>query len=596
MSMQILITRPREDAERFARQLEAKGHGVLVEPLFTIEPEPDATPDLDNVQALLLTSANGARAFASRSERRDLRVFAVGDATADVARALGFSAVESAGGDVDDLARLVRERARPEDGALLHAAGSVVAGDLAGTLGVAGFEVRRVVLYRAEPVAALSDAAIAALREGRIDVAVFFSPRTARQFVNLAEAAGVDSACARVALLGLSPAVVAAAEGIAWAERGAAASPNQAALLAAIDELAARHEQESPGPGTEAVVPVSVPPSGPRAAPPAATTRSGAAAALAGLALVVALGAAGWVAWREFEPRPDANAQRLETLEQRIATLQRDLAARQGALDQFRGDAERRAAAIGDRIAGLEQRLPRLSESLNGLSMRIGQVEETQKNDVDLSRLATLTAENRRLSQELARLQETVGALDASLGERSEQRRGDSLVLALGQIREQLARGVPYAGALATARALAAEDQAVLEQLAALEPAAERGAPARAVLHERFDAAAAEAVRSDRVAAARGWWRPIADRLSSLVSLRRVGAVEGDGTEAILARAEQRLAADDLGGAIAELERLQGPAAAAMQGWLADARARAVADAALGRLTAHVLRQGPNSQ
>lgn len=594
--MQILITRPREDSERFARQLEAKGHGVLIEPLFTIEPEPDATLDLDNVQALLLTSANGARAFASRSERRDLRVFAVGDATAEVARSLGFADVESAGGDVDDLARLVRERARPEDGTLLHAAGSVVAGDLAGTLGATGFEVRRAVLYRAEPVAALSDAAVAALREGKIDVAVFFSPRTARQFMSLAEAAGVDRACARVALLGLSPAVVEAAEGITWAERGAAASPNQAALLAAIDELAARHEQELPGPGTEAVVPASVPPSGPHTTPPPEATRSGTSAALAWLALVVALGAAGWVAWREFEPRPDTNAQRLESLEQGIATLQRDLAARQGALDQVRGDAERRVAAFGDRVGALEQRLPGLSETVNGLSIRIGQIEETQKNDADSSRLAALTAENRRLSQELARLQETVGALDATLGERSEQRRGDSLVLALGQIREQLARGVPYAGALATARALAAEDQAVLQQLAALEQAAERGVPTRIALRERFGEAAAEAVRSDRVGGTSGWWRPIAERLSSLVTLRRVDAVEGDGAEAILARAEQRLAADDLAGAVAEVQKLQGPAAAAMQGWLADARARSAADAALGRLTAHVLRQGPNSQ
>src|SRR5689334_12471588 len=203
--MQILVTRPREDAEPFARQLEARGHTVLIEPLFTIEPEPDVPLDLERVQALLATSANGVRAFAARSPRRDLRVFAVGEATAAAARALGFEDVESAGGDVDDLIRLVRERARPEDGALLHAAGSVVAGDLAGALEAAGFEVRRAVLYRAEPAAALSAAAIAALREGRIDVAIFFSPRTARTFVALAKAAGVTAACANVALLGLSP-------------------------------------------------------------------------------------------------------------------------------------------------------------------------------------------------------------------------------------------------------------------------------------------------------------------------------------------------------------------------------------------------------
>jgi hypothetical protein len=98
------------------------------------------------------------------------------------------------------------------------------------------------------------------------------------------------------------------------------------------------------------------------------------------------------------------------------------------------------------------------------------------------------------------------------------------------------------------------------------------------------------------VAQTSGWWRPVAERLSSLVNWRRTDAVDGNTAEAIVARAEQRLAADDLAGAIAELEKLQGPAAAAMQGWLAEARARAAADAAVARLTAYVLRPGPTAQ
>lgn len=602
--MQILITRPRDDSERFARQLEARGHGVLIEPLFTIAPEPDATLDLDRVQALLLTSANGARAFASRSERRDLRVFTVGDATADAARHLGFADVESAGGDVDDLIRLVRERLRPEDGVLLHAAGSVVAGDLAGALSAEGFEVRRAVLYRAEPVEALSEATIAALREGKVDVAVFFSPRTAAHFVRLAQAAGVDGACSGVALLGLSSAVVEAADGITWSAREAAVAPNEAALLEALDRLAAWHEKQQSSPASEPVAAPAPPSLAPQApAPSAAARESRGSSVLALLALLVALAAAGWLAWREFAPNPDASAQRLATLEQRVAAFERDVATRQSALDQLRNDGQRRAAALEDRIGAYEQRLGALErqlaglgESINGVAARINEIAEAQKNDVDPAQLAMLMAENRRLSQELARLQETVGTLDATLGERREQRRGDSLVLALGQLREQLARGVPYAGALATARSLAADDQAVLQHLAALESTAPRGVPTRAVLRERFDRAAAEAVRSDRLAGASGWWRPIAERLSSLVNWRRVDAIEGDSAEAILARAEQRLAADDLAGAIAEAEKLQGPAAAAMQAWLADARTRAAADAAIGGLTAHVLRPGANGQ
>jgi uroporphyrinogen-III synthase len=594
--MRILVTRPREDSERLAQRLEAKGHEVLIEPLFTIEPSLDAPLDLDRVQALLMTSANGVRAFALRSQRRDLRVFAVGEATAEAARAVGFEAVESAAGDVADLARLVRDRARPEGGALLHAAGSVVAGDLAGALEAAGFEVRRAVLYRAEPVPALSDAAMAALRDGRVDVVMFFSPRTARTFVSLARAAGVEAAAGHMAVLGLSPAVIDAAGEIAWAVREAAAEPNEAALLAAVDRLAALHEDHKRESMSEqaATEQQTVAPSAP-ASPTMARARR-APSPLAILALLVALVASGWLAWREFAPQPDATAQRLTVLEQRGTTLERDIAGRLGASEQARAEAERRGAALSDQMSALEQRLAALTESVKGFDSRIGQIEQEQREDADPARLATLTAENRRLGQELARLQEAVGALDAALGERGEQRRGDSLVLALGQLRELMSRGAPYAAALATMRSLAAEDQTVLQQLATLEPAADRGVPTRARLREQFDSVAAEAVRIDRVGQAGGWWRPIAERLSSLINWRRVDAVEGDNAEAIIARAEQRLGADDLAGAIAELERLQGPAAAAMQGWLADARARAAADAAVARLTAYVLRPGPGTQ
>src|SRR5436190_3350578 len=131
--MRILLARPREDAERLAPKLTGRGHEVLIEPLINIVPVPGANVPLDGVQAVLFTSANGARAFSTASDRRDLQVLAVGEATAEAARGLGFANVESAGGDARDLARLARDRLDPANGALLHAAGSAVAGDLAGT-------------------------------------------------------------------------------------------------------------------------------------------------------------------------------------------------------------------------------------------------------------------------------------------------------------------------------------------------------------------------------------------------------------------------------------------------------------------------------
>jgi hypothetical protein len=183
-----------------------------------------------------------------------------------------------------------------------------------------------------------------------------------------------------------------------------------------------------------------------------------------------------------------------------------------------------------------------------------------------------------------------VAALNAGITERGEMRRSDSLALALGQLREALARGAPYDAELATVRAVSAEDQIVLQPLSTIEPHARHGVPTRAALRDRFGPVAAEIARAGRAPGSDEWWRPAFDRISSLVSVRRVGEVTGESPAAIAARAERRLAADDLPAAVAELEKLDGAAAEAARAWLDDARARVAADAALRRLHAYVLR------
>lgn len=231
--MRILVTRPAEDAAFLVAALAARGHEAMVEPLLAIQPVAGAALDLSGVQALLFTSANSVRVFAGLSPRRDLPAFAVGDATASRCREAGFVRVESAGGDVAGLARLVAGHLSPADGPLLHPAGHAVAGDLAGSLGAAGFAVRRQILYRAEPASRLSGEVVAAFRAGRIDAVLFFSPRTAATFVTLARDGGLAQFLPAVEAACLSPAVAEAVAPLPWRRIVVAAVPTTEALLAA---------------------------------------------------------------------------------------------------------------------------------------------------------------------------------------------------------------------------------------------------------------------------------------------------------------------------------------------------------------------------
>jgi uroporphyrinogen-III synthase len=246
-SWRALVTRPREESERLAAALATRGVEAVIEPLIEVHYLLSGELDLGGVQAVLCTSANGVRAFSRASSERRLPLLAVGDATAARARAEGFTAVESAGGDAADLARLAAARLRPQDGALLHTTGDVVASDLAGALRARGFTVERHVLYEARPAVALTTSTLAALRSGVIDLAFFFSPRTAAIFARLAGDAGVADRCAAIIALSISPAADARLAGLPWLERRIAERPKQPALLEALDRVLIERRRELNG-------------------------------------------------------------------------------------------------------------------------------------------------------------------------------------------------------------------------------------------------------------------------------------------------------------------------------------------------------------
>jgi uroporphyrinogen-III synthase len=246
-----LVTRPAEDAAPLARALARRGIEAVITPMLSITPRASAarqiTDALTGAQAVLFTSANGARVFAAASPRRELAVFSVGDASAAAARIAGFRTVASADGDVEALAALVAARLSPQGGALVHIAGSAVAGDLAGRLAALGFTVRRVVVYDAVAATELDQDVVAALRRGEIALALFFSPRTAATFARLAAAAGVVESCRRMVALALSSAVAESLAALPWRAVRIATAPRQEELLAALDAVLAEEAMHPAG-------------------------------------------------------------------------------------------------------------------------------------------------------------------------------------------------------------------------------------------------------------------------------------------------------------------------------------------------------------
>ena len=234
--MRLLVTRPEEDAAETAAELVALGHEALVQPIFAIAfaaaPAPVTKPG-----ALAFTSRNGVRAFLRWPEAagwRDLPVFAVGDATAALLHAEHFSDIHTAAGDAEALARLIAAELSPSAGALLYPAPREGAYDLAGVLAAKGFSIRRIEAYRTIAATSLDDSVRAALRDRRLDGALFFSRRTAAIFAELVRAADLGAALAGMTMFVLSEAVAGPLRGLGPGRIAVAGHPNRHSLFALL--------------------------------------------------------------------------------------------------------------------------------------------------------------------------------------------------------------------------------------------------------------------------------------------------------------------------------------------------------------------------
>ena len=235
--MTLLITRPVEDAAPLADCLQNMGYRIFLEPLLEPDLSRARTCPLSTHKAVLLTSRNGARAYALATSDRSAQIFAVGDGTASLAGELGFTRVASAGGDVHDLFALVRSEWRPEDGRLLHVAGKTLAGDLVGMLAGVGYNVARDHMYDVRTPAEFTPALVDAFVRDDIAAVLLFSPRTAVTFAGLVARAGVGPQIRNCYAICLSDAVRDRVSGLSWRGMPVAGSPTQDALIEVLQTV-----------------------------------------------------------------------------------------------------------------------------------------------------------------------------------------------------------------------------------------------------------------------------------------------------------------------------------------------------------------------
>lgn len=292
--------------------------------------------------------------------------------------------------------------------------------------------------------------------------------------------------------------------------------------------------------------------------------------------------------------RIEALEARLE--EERSATAGQlaDLDQRLGQVDQLSAEVDRIAgelSAAGDQVTTTQQRTETVASDVTALGDRVASTQ--QQTETLVGSVATLTDQLGAVGQQTTALAGTVDGLSARVTATEEQVTKDdslreqaaALALITGQLEAAINRAQPYEGPLKSLQAIGGDDPVLQAATAKLEPTAATGAPSLATLRASFEDSASQIIHRSRAPEGDGLLDQAAGNLLSLVTVRPVGAdVQGDDPAARVARAEARLADGDLAGAVAEIEALEGPAADAAAPWLAAAKARLDAEAALASL------------
>ncbi|MBO9135702.1 COG4223 family protein [Rhizobium sp. B230/85] len=251
-----------------------------------------------------------------------------------------------------------------------------------------------------------------------------------------------------------------------------------------------------------------------------------------------------------------------------------------GVLPAASGNDKQQFTSLDAEIDGLKQSVANLATSPAAtpdaaLEARIGALETAMKNNpqaatangaVDTAsaqKISDLTAEVDQLKASMTQTTQTQATTGADISKRlddAEKKLNDpgkdvavAQAIAAAGLKAAIDRGGPFRAELDTFAGVSPNDPTV----ETLGKFAETGVPSRAELIRQVpDVATTIIGATEKPAETQGWSDRLMESAKSLVTVRPVGNIKGDGVDAIAARFEDKIRNGDLPGAVSEWNSL----------------------------------------
>ncbi len=183
--MHILFTRPFDDCHELMLRFRSLGHMVSHIPVISIQKIIYENLDFSLFKGIIFTSTNAIKFLDTQKIDKKIKCFCVGNATEKLAKIKGFQNIYVAGGNVENLKEIIFQNFEVSDGNLIYVTGQIISSDLDKKLISEGYNLKRIINYKAIAQEKFNNDEIEKLKVQIPDIVYVYSQNSALSFLNI---------------------------------------------------------------------------------------------------------------------------------------------------------------------------------------------------------------------------------------------------------------------------------------------------------------------------------------------------------------------------------------------------------------------------